>query len=395
CAEANLNPKPHPKPPFWKKVVQNAPKALKHLLVDLMRIIVNCLGSTIDKRQRASNALDGLRQLWNIINKLQEDLEVLNMTSDAQGSEDGSIEHVLQDQHFGQMGWVILSWQKEQQLIGIQQRNEILAALYLIRPMIWKSVVQNTPKALKHLLVNLMRVIIDCLGSTNLDKYLVRLWTISYRSHVQSHLPHTHHHVQPQGTYVIAQLSGLALNQHLAAVQPSSVPLQHQVTRPIPSPRRVRRPNSYQVLCYELIQQMRGPISTSHTAAAKLIGSYCERTEVEFEPELSTLMSHLMDDSSLAQQLALTSLKRDFEKATRKDNVAKYIPELKMQLHQGHSGPNKGPTNSKPPRSKEEKGTEVEKRGKKKRRGKERMHMGSDVNQWSTGNDTHLARYNQ
>ncbi|PRP73128.1 pseudouridine-metabolizing bifunctional protein [Planoprotostelium fungivorum] len=129
--------------------------------------------------------------------------------------------------------------------------------------------------------------------------------------------------------------------QHLAAVQPSSMPSQRQVTRSIPSPRRLRRPNGYQVL-------------TSHTAAAKLIGSYCERTKVEFEPELPTLMSHLMDNSPLAQQLALTSLERDFEKATRKDNVAKYIPELMMQLH--HSGPNKGPINSKPPRSEEEKG---------------------------------------
>ncbi|PRP73811.1 hypothetical protein PROFUN_16503 [Planoprotostelium fungivorum] len=219
------------------------------------------------------------------------------------------------------------------------------------------SVVQNTPKALKHLLVNLMRIT-DCL---DLDKRQViyspsprltstgpvRRWVISYRSHVQSHLPRTHHHVQPQGTYVIVILSGFALNQHLAAVQPSSVPLQHQVTRPTPSPRRLRRPNGYQ---------------TSHTAA-KLIGSYCKRTKVEFEPELPTLMSHLMDNSSLAQQLALTSLERDFEKATRKDNVAKYIPELKMQLHQGHSGPNKGPTNSKPLRSEEKKGTEEEKRG--------------------------------
>ncbi|PRP78501.1 hypothetical protein PROFUN_13519 [Planoprotostelium fungivorum] len=34
----------------------------------------------------------------------------------------------------------------------------------------------------------------------------------------------------------------------------------------------------------------------------------------------------------------------------------------KMRLHQGHSEPNKGPTNLKPPRSEEEKGTEEEKR---------------------------------
>ncbi|PRP72957.1 hypothetical protein PROFUN_16984 [Planoprotostelium fungivorum] len=35
-----------------------------------------------------------------------------------------------------------------------------------------------------------------------------------------------------------------------------------------------------------------------------------------------------------------------------------------MRLHQGHSGPNQGPTNLKPPRNEEELGTEEEKRGK-------------------------------
>ncbi|PRP74003.1 hypothetical protein PROFUN_16300 [Planoprotostelium fungivorum] len=67
------------------------------------------------------------------------------------------------------------------------------------------------------------------------------------------------------------QLSGFALNQNLTAVQPSSVPLQHQMTRPIPSPRQLRQSNSHQMLLYKLIQQMRGPILTCHTAAAKLI----------------------------------------------------------------------------------------------------------------------------
>ncbi|PRP88746.1 hypothetical protein PROFUN_00214 [Planoprotostelium fungivorum] len=69
---------------------------------------------------------------------------------------------------------------------------------------------------------------------------------------------------------------------HENHVQPSSAPLQHQVTRPILSPQRLR--------------------------------SYCGRTECR-----------------------------------------------KMRLHQGHSEPNKGPTNLKPLRSKEEKGTEEEK----------------------------------
>ncbi|PRP73267.1 hypothetical protein PROFUN_16896, partial [Planoprotostelium fungivorum] len=114
-------------------------------------------------------------------------------------------------------------------------------------PLVWirqrKSVVQNAPKALNHLFVNLKRI----------------------------------------------------------------------TSNPPPRHRSIKRPNGYQVLSYELIQQMRGPISTSHAAAA--IGSYCERTECR-----------------------------------------------KMRLHQGHSGPNKGPTNLKPLRSEEEKGTEEEKR---------------------------------
>ncbi|PRP74001.1 hypothetical protein PROFUN_16298 [Planoprotostelium fungivorum] len=50
------------------------------------------------------------------------------------------------------------------------------------------------------------------------------------------------------------------------------------------------------MLLYKLIQQMRGPILTCHTAAAKLIRLYCKKTE-DFMPELPALMSHLMDDS--------------------------------------------------------------------------------------------------
>ncbi|PRP73451.1 hypothetical protein PROFUN_16657, partial [Planoprotostelium fungivorum] len=223
------------------------------------------------------------------------------------------------------------------------------------------------------------------------------------------------------------QLSGFALNQNLTAVQPSSVPLQHQMTRPIPSPRQLRQSNSHQMLLsqgfvgltpqefffhamggtegdihtadvmvhyngnvrnslgeivqslygedsfdaisvekqklvsmkistmvmeknyrwfpkqqgfgegvlqpeiirhqrrrtdqshpcaqvqpncldlpstkisllhqmllYKLIQQMRGPILTCHTAAAKLIRLYCKKTEEDFMPELPALMNHLM-----------------------------------------------------------------------------------------------------
>ncbi|PRP76881.1 hypothetical protein PROFUN_14676 [Planoprotostelium fungivorum] len=206
--------------------------------------------------------------------------------------------HLDEDQHFDQMGWVILSWHHERNhkrhpiqtkkkavqnvetcdrwLRASSRRDEHMRAInskaygshsrngrgqliglipWLLdninismkvdkktkRPLVWirqrKSVVQNAPKALNHLFVNLKRI----------------------------------------------------------------------TSNPPP------RPNGYQVLSYELIQQMRGPISTSHAAAA--IGSYCERTECR-----------------------------------------------KMRLHQGHSGPNKGPTNLKPLRSEEEKGTEEEKR---------------------------------
>ncbi|PRP78077.1 hypothetical protein PROFUN_13886 [Planoprotostelium fungivorum] len=80
---------------------------------------------------------------------------------------------------------------------GFDKRNKIIAVLYLIRNdmslvvrqkafLVWKKVIQNAPKAL---FVNLMRIVIDCLGSTLFDKRQVskrmfRNWetTFSLRS---------------------------------------------------------------------------------------------------------------------------------------------------------------------------------------------------------------------
>ena len=73
--------------------------------------------------------------------------------------------------------------------LGIERRNRVLAALYLIRSdvsavvrqkglLIWKSLVFNTPKALKEILPILMRLIIDNLGSSNFDKRQVASKTL-------------------------------------------------------------------------------------------------------------------------------------------------------------------------------------------------------------------------
>jgi hypothetical protein len=73
--------------------------------------------------------------------------------------------------------------------LGPERRNSILSALYLIRSdvssvvrqkalLVWKDVVSNTPKTLKELLPTLMVTIINCLGSSNLDKRQVASRTL-------------------------------------------------------------------------------------------------------------------------------------------------------------------------------------------------------------------------
>ncbi|PRP80229.1 translational activator GCN1, partial [Planoprotostelium fungivorum] len=61
----------------WKKVIQNASKALKALLIDLMRIIIGCLGSTMDKRQVSGKTLGHLVEKLgdNILSEINPILE--------------------------------------------------------------------------------------------------------------------------------------------------------------------------------------------------------------------------------------------------------------------------------------------------------------------------------
>ncbi len=73
--------------------------------------------------------------------------------------------------------------------LGQERRNSILSALYLIRSdvssvvrqkalLVWKDVVSNTPKTLREILPTLMITIINCLGSSNLDKRQVASKTL-------------------------------------------------------------------------------------------------------------------------------------------------------------------------------------------------------------------------
>lgn len=67
------------------------------------------------------------------------------------------------------------------QALGIEKRNIVLAALYMIRSdvssvvrqkalLVWKTVVTNTPRTLKEILPSLMLTLIDSLGSSNVEK---------------------------------------------------------------------------------------------------------------------------------------------------------------------------------------------------------------------------------
>lgn len=66
-------------------------------------------------------------------------------------------------------------------LLGVSQRNSILASLYMIRSdatvsvrqnalQVWKSVVTNTPKVLRQILETLMNVIVKALSGDNVEK---------------------------------------------------------------------------------------------------------------------------------------------------------------------------------------------------------------------------------
>lgn len=75
------------------------------------------------------------------------------------------------------------------QVLGVEHRNTILAALYMIRSdvssvvrqkalLVWKAVVNNTPKTLRDILPALMAALIDSLGSANVDKRQVASRTL-------------------------------------------------------------------------------------------------------------------------------------------------------------------------------------------------------------------------
>nr|CCA15342.1 hypothetical protein OsJ_12383 [Albugo laibachii Nc14] len=69
-------------------------------------------------------------------------------------------------------------------LLGVSQRNSILASLYMIRSdasvsvrqnalQVWKSVVTNTPKVLRQILETLMNVIVKALSGDNVEKQTI------------------------------------------------------------------------------------------------------------------------------------------------------------------------------------------------------------------------------
>ncbi|PRP84949.1 hypothetical protein PROFUN_07334 [Planoprotostelium fungivorum] len=331
----------------WKSVVQNTPKALKDLLIDLMRIIIDCLGSAnLDKRQVSGKTLGDLVQKLGD-NILPEIIPILEKGLDSpdpdqrQGVCIGLTEVMSSANrtYLASYSPVLIPAVRRALCDELEDVREAAAQAF---DTLYRFVGQ---KALDEILPPLLDSLQDE-GSNALDglrQILAVKSSVVLPFLVPKLLkpPITTFNVKALAS--IAQVSGSALNQHLAALVPTllgaiaaSGEEADSVATAAETIVLAVGPDGYQVLFYELIQQMREPISTSHAAAAaKLIGSYCEKTEVDFEPELPNLMRclmiRLMDDSPLVQQAALTSLGQVLE-ATKKDNVANYIPELRNIL---------------------------------------------------------------
>ena len=74
--------------------------------------------------------------------------------------------------------------------LGQERRNQVLAALYIVRsdvhPMVrqaslqvWKAVVSNTPRTIKEVLLDMVDLIIDCLAAENFDQQRMGAHTLA------------------------------------------------------------------------------------------------------------------------------------------------------------------------------------------------------------------------
>eukprot|EP01117_Protostelium_nocturnum_P009440 TRINITY_DN3367_c0_g3_i1.p1 TRINITY_DN3367_c0_g3~~TRINITY_DN3367_c0_g3_i1.p1 ORF type:complete len:2582 (-),score=1035.41 TRINITY_DN3367_c0_g3_i1:96-7841(-) len=330
----------------WKSVVQNTPKVLKEILTDLMKILIECLGSSnFDKRSVAGKTLGDLVQklgeriLPEIIPILEEGLQ-----SDDADTRQGvciGLKEVMEysnKQHLTTYSNVLIPAVKKALCDELEEVREAAAQAFDI---LHKNIGN---KALDDILPPLLEGLQDE-ASNSLDglrQILAVKSNVVLPFLVPKLLkpPITAFNVKALAS--IAEVSGSALNQHLASLMPALlgaiVETEEKESVRLAAETIVLavQQDGYQVLFAELIQVMRDSKDpATRVEAINLIGSYCGKTEVDYETEfpalLRSVMEKLNDENQSVQEAALGALNNIIE-GIKKDNQANYVSEMRSIL---------------------------------------------------------------
>eukprot|EP00850_Spirogloea_muscicola_P017739 SM000155S01668 [mRNA] locus=s155:261471:283828:+ [translate_table: standard] len=252
------------------------------------------------------------------------------------------------------------------EVLGRERRNEVLAALYMIRSdvavsvrqaalHVWKTVVVNTPRTLKEIMAVLMRTLIASLASTSFERRqvagrslgeLVRklgervlpsIIPILARDLDNYSVSTQVREAAGQAFNTLYRVAGPGLASHLAMLLPPLLTVvgdesQLELAAAAQAAAKVILSgvdeSGLDILLGELMKGLADPSSTTRKGSAELLGFFLKSTRLDLDEELPSLLSTLivmLTDTDLAALKAIWDALVCLTSTITKENLPQYL----------------------------------------------------------------------